>query len=123
MSPRLTDEWLTPYQVAGRLDVSIRTLADWRRRKTGPVYLQISYRTLRYPSTRLEEWLQTQLKTTKNYLTTDVTARISPLLSAPAQTNTVRSDQKSRSRFGRHSTREDIRREQAGIRDHPHEGR
>lgn len=34
--------YLTPAQLARRWDMSVRTLANWRSRRTGPSYIKLS---------------------------------------------------------------------------------
>jgi len=51
---------LTPRQVAERLGVQLQTLADWRFRHRGPIFLKVG-RLVRYPETQLEAWLAEQL--------------------------------------------------------------
>lgn len=48
-------EWLKPKAVAEELDVSERTLADWRYEGRGPAYIREG-RVVRYRRADLERW-------------------------------------------------------------------
>ncbi|SKO40229.1 helix-turn-helix transcriptional regulator [Mycobacteroides abscessus] len=50
------DEYLTPVQVAGQLQVSRQTLSYWRSRNTGPLSIQVGS-SVRYPKGEFEAWL------------------------------------------------------------------
>jgi hypothetical protein len=52
---------LTPAQAAGRLRVSVKALAALRRAGTGPDYLAISRRTIRYLTDDLMAWKNREL--------------------------------------------------------------
>lgn len=52
----LAEEFLTPAQVAGRLQVSRQTLSYWRSRNTGPLSIQVGS-SVRYPKDEFEAWL------------------------------------------------------------------
>lgn len=47
--------WCTTHELAAWLDVSSRTVAEWRRAGTGPRYLQVG-RTVRYLWTDVYKW-------------------------------------------------------------------
>ena len=51
---------LTQEQVAQLLQVSPRTLEDWRLRGGGPPFVKASRRCVRYPRAALETWVQTR---------------------------------------------------------------
>lgn len=48
---------LTPEEAAARLSVAVQTLAHWRVRGTGPNFIHLSARCVRYPEFDLEDWL------------------------------------------------------------------
>ena len=48
---------LAPPEAARRLGITERTLGDWRRRGTGPAWVRLGTRTVRYPEARLDAWL------------------------------------------------------------------
>jgi len=48
---------LYPADAARRIGVAERTLADWRRRGTGPDWIKVGSRTVRYPARALGAWL------------------------------------------------------------------
>lgn len=54
---RTTDELLSQRQVAMLLGVSGRTIEGWRARGTGPPFLRLSARAVRYRSSDIEQWL------------------------------------------------------------------
>jgi hypothetical protein len=51
------DDMLTPKEVAAELRITERALAAMRSRGTGPPYLRVTERTIRYSRTDLAEWL------------------------------------------------------------------
>lgn len=53
-----TESAFTPADVAGRLGISTRTLAEMRRRETGPDYIKLGHRTIRYPRAAFHAWLE-----------------------------------------------------------------
>jgi len=53
---------LTPEEVAARLSVAVQTLAHWRVRGTGPSYVHLSARCVRYPEPTLEQWVAERLQ-------------------------------------------------------------
>ncbi|CPW83181.1 helix-turn-helix transcriptional regulator [Mycobacteroides abscessus] len=53
------DDFLTPAQVAGRLQVSRQTLSYWRSKNTGPLSIQVGS-SVRYPRHEFEAWLARQ---------------------------------------------------------------
>jgi predicted site-specific integrase-resolvase len=48
---------LKPSDVADRLRVSKYTLLEWRRSGFGPPFLRLRGNDLRYPETKLKEWI------------------------------------------------------------------
>jgi predicted DNA-binding transcriptional regulator AlpA len=48
---------LKPAEVAERLRVSLKTLEGWRRRGTGPVFIRLGGRDVRYPEADLVAWI------------------------------------------------------------------
>ena len=48
--------YLTPKALAERLDMSPRILERWRAEETGPAYIRMSKRTIRYPLREVEAW-------------------------------------------------------------------
>lgn len=51
---------LTPSEVVALLKVPYSTLEYWRRIKTGPGYIRLGHRTVRYPLQGVQSWMQTQ---------------------------------------------------------------
>jgi predicted DNA-binding transcriptional regulator AlpA len=49
---------MTPHQTATFLKVTLTTLEDWRRKGTGPKWLRLNGRVVRYYMADVEEWLQ-----------------------------------------------------------------
>ena len=54
-----TDRWMTPEEVAERLQVPRATLYAWRYKQTGPAAVRVG-RHLRYRLRDLERWEQEQ---------------------------------------------------------------
>ena len=52
-------DYLTPKQVAERLNVTTRTLTRWREQDPydGPPFVGLTPKTVRYPQTEFERWL------------------------------------------------------------------
>jgi hypothetical protein len=50
-------QYLTPKQVAARLNVNTECLRYWRRRGTGPPWVRLGPKTIRYPAPDLEMWI------------------------------------------------------------------
>ena len=67
-SPNRLGNLLTPEQAAAKLAVAAQTLAHWRVRGSGPSYLYLSARCVRYPEEALDQWLcgRVQFSTTEN---------------------------------------------------------
>lgn len=59
---------LTPEEAAAKLAVAVQTLAHWRVRGTGPSFVHLSARCVRYPEPTLDKWLseRLQLSTAEN---------------------------------------------------------
>lgn len=53
---------LTPEEVASRLSIAVQTLAHWRVRGTGPSYVHLSARCVRYPELKLEQWVSDRIQ-------------------------------------------------------------
>lgn len=51
------DKLLTPAQVAEILEVTTRTLAMWRRERTGPVFHALSAKTIRYSRADIDAYI------------------------------------------------------------------
>jgi predicted site-specific integrase-resolvase len=54
--------WLTPKQVADRLQVARRTLRDWDAQGVGPVPVHLTNGTTRYPLDAVEQWEAERLR-------------------------------------------------------------
>lgn len=48
---------LTPDEVAALLKVTPKTLEGWREKGTGPAFVRLGHRTVRYSTTALKDWL------------------------------------------------------------------
>jgi len=48
--------YLTPKKLAARLDTTPRLLERWRAEETGPAYIRMGKRTIRYPLQEVEAW-------------------------------------------------------------------
>jgi len=66
--PNRLGNLLTPEEAAARLAVAVQTLAHWRVRGSGPSYVYLSARCVRYPEQALDQWLseRVQFSTTEN---------------------------------------------------------
>lgn len=53
------DDLLTPPALAGQLDVTERTLSEWRITGRGPAFIRLG-KTVRYRSAAVEAWLLAQ---------------------------------------------------------------
>lgn len=51
-------EQLTPDEVGALLKVPTTTLAGWRQRGTGPKFIRLGHRTVRYPLADVQQWLR-----------------------------------------------------------------
>jgi len=54
----LAGPWLTPREVADRLQVDNETLRRWAREGEGPPFVQIAKATRRYPQAGLTAWIR-----------------------------------------------------------------
>ncbi len=54
---RSEDTLMTTYEAAGYLRVSPRTMEDWRRAGTGPLYISIARNCVRYRYGDLTQWI------------------------------------------------------------------
>lgn len=54
--------WITPEQLAERLQIALGTLANWRTRRQGPKYIRLSGKrgSVRYRLDDVEKWEQQQ---------------------------------------------------------------
>lgn len=59
------ERMLTEREVASLLGVSHRTVQDWRRRGVGPPFWKMG-RSVRYATSDLQQWLETQQKENGN---------------------------------------------------------
>ena len=55
--PAAADDMLAPQEVARRLGLAERTLAAWRAAGTGPPWVRVGARTIRYSAGALATWL------------------------------------------------------------------
>jgi len=53
-----TDRLYTPEELAAKLKVTENALGIWRYNGTGPKYLRISRRAIRYTGRAVQEWLE-----------------------------------------------------------------
>jgi len=53
---------LTPGEAADKLAISAQTLAHWRVRGSGPEFVHLSSRCVRYPEASLENWLSERIQ-------------------------------------------------------------
>ncbi len=51
---------LTPEQAAAYLSLSVKTLAQWRWKHTGPEFVKVGARAVRYDRSQLEAWAKSQ---------------------------------------------------------------
>lgn len=67
MTPRNTpadvDQLITETQAADFLGIAIRTLQKWRMNGTGPKFVRVSSRCVRYRRRELIAWADAHLKT------------------------------------------------------------
>jgi hypothetical protein len=49
---------LKPLETSKRLDVSVWTLANWRKTAFGPPYIRLKHNDIRYPEDSLAEWIE-----------------------------------------------------------------
>lgn len=53
----MTEPLLTPAQVGEIIGVDPWLLAEWRQMKTGPPYLKLSHKVVRYDPKTLRKWI------------------------------------------------------------------
>jgi excisionase family DNA binding protein len=53
------EQLLTPQQAAKYLNISVRTLAEWRRRGIGPPSIKLPSGARRYRRADLDRWIET----------------------------------------------------------------
>jgi len=58
VSPNANEPLLSPSEASRLLNVSIRTLENWRARRGGPPFIKFSPRVIRYRLPELEIWLR-----------------------------------------------------------------
>lgn len=67
----LRDRYYTSRELSGILNLSMSTLASYRRRGNGPKYIALGYRSYRYPREEvvrfLEEMTRTSTSANRNY--------------------------------------------------------
>ena len=56
----MESEFLTSGQAAQFLQVSINTLSCWRSRGTGPSYVKLGKRLIRYRKSDLDAWIKSE---------------------------------------------------------------
>ncbi len=61
------DELLSPHDLAGYLDVPVKTVYGWRHRGLGPAGFRVG-RHLRYRRSDVEDWISAQLETSASGL-------------------------------------------------------
>jgi len=61
------DELLSPQDLAGYLDVPVKTVYGWRYRGLGPAGFRVG-RHLRYRRSDVEEWISAQLEYSASHL-------------------------------------------------------
>jgi excisionase family DNA binding protein len=54
---------ITPPEAAQLLNVSERSLENWRHRGAGPAFVRVSGRCIRYRHTDLLDWIDDRLRT------------------------------------------------------------
>lgn len=59
----LLDQLITPAELASRLGVTERTLAEWRYKGTGPAFIRTGGRFPHYLPADVDEWLLSQRRT------------------------------------------------------------
>lgn len=58
----LPSTYLTPQKLAERLDTTTRMLERWRAEQTGPAYIRMSKRCIRYPLDAVLAWEAASLR-------------------------------------------------------------
>lgn len=59
----MADELLTQREVAEMLKVAVRTLERWRQDGSGPPFVRVGPRAIRYRRTAVEQWLEANPET------------------------------------------------------------
>ena len=54
----LEDYYYSTKELSGLLNISPSTLSDYRRQGIGPQYIQVGYRTCRYPKAEVYKYLE-----------------------------------------------------------------
>jgi len=71
MKPDLKDQYYTTRELSSILNLSMNTLADYRRKGIGPKYISVGYRSCRYAETEvlkyIEERTRASTSATRNY--------------------------------------------------------
>ena len=67
MQMKRLDELLSPRDLAGYLDVPLKTVYGWRHRGLGPAGFRVG-RHLRYRRSDVEEWISAQLEYSASHL-------------------------------------------------------
>jgi excisionase family DNA binding protein len=94
------DNLLSPQELAETFGLSPDTLADWRSQRRGPAYLSVG-RKIWYPKDRVDKWLETKLKETKEDGITETERHVA----LPVQTR--RQGIQRNHKLGRHRTKRD----------------
>ncbi len=67
----LKEHYYTPKELSGILNLSMSTLAEYRRNGLGPQYISVGYRSCRYAKTEvlkyIDERTRASTSATKNY--------------------------------------------------------
>lgn len=58
------NDYLEPKQVAEKLGMSTATLAQLRYKGTGPAFMQLSPRKIRYSASEVDRWAKSRTRTT-----------------------------------------------------------
>src|SRR2546426_4411025 len=107
---------LSPEELAAMVELSPKTLADWRSARKGPCYLRVG-RKIWYPKDLVDDWLETQIQEGEN-----VTSKPKGNLALPIQIR--REGAKRNHPFGRHRTKHDgSPPERGGAPTGPHGGK
>lgn len=61
-STALLDSLITPATLAKRLEVTVRTLSEWRINGNGPQYIRLG-KSVRYSPEAVDSWLLSQVRT------------------------------------------------------------
>lgn len=58
------DRWMTPRETAAYIGVSVETVRGWMRKRTGPAFTRVGYRTVRYRRSDVDGWMEKRKRTT-----------------------------------------------------------